>query len=155
VTNRPRAIAVLLAVFLFGCITGAAGSYYLLKRNTQDQSHHREEGPPGLQGRQRWQEFLRSLQLTPEQDARFKGIMMESWKQMEQLRQPSEPLWKQLDAMRNEQVPKLDAIRTETNRKVSEILNPEQRKKFDTFLKEADTMKRRPPRGRDFGPPPG
>jgi len=153
VTNRPRALAVLLAVFLVGCIAGAAGSYYWFKQNTQVQSHHREEGPPGLQGRQRWQELLRSLQLTPEQDARFKEIMMESWKEMEQLRKQGEPLWKQLDAMRLEQSPKLDAIRTATNRRVTEILNPEQRRKFEEFLKEAD-LRRRPPRGREFGPPP-
>jgi Spy/CpxP family protein refolding chaperone len=119
----------------------------------QVQSHHGEEGPPGLQGRQRWQELLRSLQLTPEQDARFKEIMMESWKEMEQLRKQGEPLWKQLDAMRLEQSPKLDAIRTATNRRVTEILNPEQRRKFEEFLKEAD-LRRRPPRGREFGPPP-
>jgi Spy/CpxP family protein refolding chaperone len=92
--------------------------------------------------------------MTPEQDARFKEIMMESWKQMEQLRKQSEPLWKQLDAMRDDQMPKLEAIRTETNRKVTQILNPEQRQKFEEFLKGAETMRRRPPRDREFGPPP-
>jgi Spy/CpxP family protein refolding chaperone len=154
VTNRPRALAVLLAVFLVGCIAGAAGSYYWLKRNPQVQSHRRQEGPPGLQGRQRWQELLLSLRLTPEQDARFKEIMMESWKQMEQLRKQSEPLWRQLEAMRNAEIPKLEAIRTETNRKVTQILNPEQRQKFEAFLKNADMMRRHPPRDREFGPPP-
>lgn len=153
-TNRPRALAVLLAVFLAGGIAGAAGSYYWLRQNSMAQNHHREEGPPGFQGRQRWQDFLRSLELTPEQDARFKEIMMESWKQMEQLRKQADPLRQQLNAMMSEQMPKLESIRAETNRKFADILNPEQRQKFESFLKEAGSMGRRPPRGRDFGPPP-
>ena len=153
-TNRPRALAVLIAVFLVGCIAGAAGSYYWIKQNTQVQSHRREEGPLGFQGRQRWQDLLRSLQLTPEQDARFKEIMTDSWKQMEQLRKQSEPLRRQMNTMMDEQIPKVEAIRAETNRKFAAILSPEQKKKFDVFLKEAESMKRHPPRGRDFGPPP-
>jgi len=107
-----------------------------------------------MQGRQKWQQLLHSLQLTSEHDARFKEIMMESWKQMEELRKEAEPIRKQMNALMDEQGPKLDAIRTETNRRFSAILNPEQREKFDAFLKEAESMGRRPPRGRDFGPPP-
>ena len=152
-TDRPRALAVLLAVFLVGCIAGSAGSYYWLKKDTTVQNHRREDGIPGLQGRHRWQGFLHSLQLTPEQDARFKEIMMESFKQMEPLRKQGEPLRRQLNATMEEQIPKLEAIRTETNRKISVILNPEQKKKFEAFLKESEEMERRPPRGRDFGPP--
>ena len=153
-TDRPRALAVLLAVFLVGCLAGASGSYYYLKHNADAQSHRRQEGPPGFQGRQRWLDLLRSLQLTPDQDARFKEIMMESWKQMDPLRKQGDPLRKQLDAMRAEQMPKIEAIRAETNQKISAILNPEQRKKFDAFLKEAEDMGKRMPRGREFEPPP-
>ncbi len=154
-TNRPRAIAVLFAVFLVGCIAGAAGSYYWLKQNARpQQSHRRESGPPGFQGRQKWQQLLLSLQMTPEQDARFKQIMMESWKHMEELRRQAEPIRKQMNALMEEQGSKLEEIRVETNRQFSAILNPEQKKKFEAFLKEAETMGRRPPRGREFGPPP-
>jgi Spy/CpxP family protein refolding chaperone len=155
VTNRPRALAVLLAVFLVGGIAGAAGSYYWLRRDMRTQQNHRRDpGPPGLQGRQKWQQLLYSLQLTPEQDARFKEIMMESWKQMEELRKEAEPIRRQMSALMEAQEPKITAIRTETNRRFSAILNPEQREKFEAFLKEAESMGRRPPRGRDFGPPP-
>lgn len=155
-TDRPRALAVLIAVFLVGAIAGGAGSYYWTKQRTGVPNNHRsrQDGPPGLQGRQRWMEFLRSLQLTPEQDARFKEIMMESWKQMEPLRKEGEPLRKQMDAMWAEQMRKLEMIRAETNRKISAILNPAQREKFDAFMKEAVTMGRRGPRGREFEPPP-
>jgi Spy/CpxP family protein refolding chaperone len=161
VTNRPRAFAVLVAVFLVGCIAGASGSYYWLKKDTDIRSRHRDEGPPGPQGRQRWMQLLHSLQLTSEQDAQFKEIMAESrkqveplWKQQEPLLKQMEPLRRQLDAIRDSQFDKLDAIRAETNRKLSAILNPEQKKLFEAFLKESEEMRRRPPRGRDFGPPP-
>ena len=154
-TNRPRALAVLIAVFFVGAIAGAAGSYYWLKQKPEVQSNHRrQDGPPGLQGRQRWYEFLRSLQMTPEQDARFREIMMESRKQMEDLRQQTEPLEQQMNAMWEKQMPKLEAIRAETNRRFAAILNPEQQKKFDAFMKESEEMRRRPPRGREFEPPP-
>lgn len=136
-TDRPRALAVLIAVFLVGCIAGAAGSYYWLKHNTEARHRQGEEGPPLPQGRQRLPDLLK---LTPEQDARFKEIMQESRKQ--------------LDALRAEQIPKIDAIRAETNRKFSAILNPEQQKRFDAFLKEWENTRRHPPRGRGFEPPP-
>jgi Spy/CpxP family protein refolding chaperone len=154
VTDRPRALAVLIAVFLVGAIAGAAGSYYWLKPNTEVQTHRRQDGPQGVQGRQRWMELLHALQLTPEQDARFKEIMMDSWKQMEPLRKQGEPLRKQMDAIRVEQMRQIEAIRADTNRKISAILNPEQKKQFEAFLKEAEDMGRRMPRGREFEPPP-
>ena len=30
--DRPRALAVLIAVFLLGCLAGSAGSYFWLKK---------------------------------------------------------------------------------------------------------------------------
>jgi Spy/CpxP family protein refolding chaperone len=161
VTNRPRALAVLVAVFLVGSIAGASGSYYWLKKNPDSHSRRRDEGSPGAQGRQRWLQLLHSLRLTSEQDTQFKEIMAESrkqveplWKQQEPLLKQMEPLRRQMDAMRDSQFAQLDVIRNETNRKISAILNPEQKKLFDAFLKEAENMRRHPPRGREFGPPP-
>jgi Spy/CpxP family protein refolding chaperone len=80
------------------------------------------------------------LQLTPDQEARFRATMAESRKQ--------------LDALRSEQAPKIEAIRSETNRKLSSILNEEQRKKFAAFLKEMENRRRRSPRGRGLETPP-
>jgi len=146
-TDRPRALAVLIAVFLVGCIVGAAGSYYWLKKDYAPRNWRRAEGPPPPQGRQR---FRPDLQLTQEQDARFREIMTEYYKQLEALRAEQAP---KLEALRKEQSPKIDAIRAETNRKLEAILDPEQKKKFDAFLKEMENMRRRPPRGREFRPP--
>jgi Spy/CpxP family protein refolding chaperone len=138
VTNRPRALAVLIAVFLVGCIAGAFGSYYWLKKDRNVRGRHEENGPPPPQGHPRLPELL---QLTPAQDARSKEIMAETRKQLE--------------ALRTDQAPTIEAIWADTNRKFLAILNPEQQKKFNAFLKEREEMRYRMPRDRDgFRPPP-
>jgi Spy/CpxP family protein refolding chaperone len=78
------------------------------------------------------------LQLTPEQQTRFRQIMAESRKQLFQLQ--------------HEQSPKIQAIRNETNRKLIAILNQEQQKRFESFLKEMESWRRRGPGGPQFGP---
>ncbi len=77
------------------------------------------------------------LQLTPEQQARFREIMAESRRQLFQL---------QL-----EQSPKIQAIRHETNRKLIAILNEDQQRKFESFVKEMENRRRRRPNGFQFG----
>ena len=80
------------------------------------------------------------LQLTSEQEGRFREIMSESRKQLEQLRA--------------DEAPKIEAIRAETNRKLKAILNQEQQNKFESFIKEMEGRRRRGgPGGRQFGPP--
>jgi Spy/CpxP family protein refolding chaperone len=138
VTDRPRALAVLIAVFLLGCIAGAAGSYYWLKKGLSFGEMHGQNMPPS--SRRPGPGSPPDLRLTPEQDARFKEIMTD--------------FRNQLDAVRAEQSDKMEAIRAETNRKLAAILNQEQQKKFNEFLKSRETMRRHPPRGRDFSPPP-
>ena len=140
-TDRPRALAVLIALFLLGCVLGSAGSYIYLQNRTDQTVREFRGGRPEFErgqgpGRQR---FTDMLQLTPEQEGRFREIMAESRKQ--------------LDALRMEQGPKIEAIRAETNRKLMSVLNEEQKKKFSAFLEEM--AKRRPPRmGRGMEPPP-
>lgn len=140
-TDRPRALAVLIAVFLLGCILGSAGSYLWLRNPVGPPTRAIRNLPPGPGGPGGHQRFSELLQLTPEQESRFREIMAESRRQ--------------LDALRTEQVPKLEAIRAETNRKLMSVLNEEQKKKFAAFLKEmGDRGERRPPRGgRGMEPP--
>jgi Spy/CpxP family protein refolding chaperone len=90
------------------------------------------------------------LQLTPEQESRFREIMSESRKQLDHLRLEEAP---KLEALRAEEAPRLDAIRAETNRKLKAILNQEQQNKFESSLKEMENRTRRGPGGRQFGPP--
>jgi len=135
VKNRPRALAVLVAVFLAGCIVGSGGSYYWLRKSPGSRVRGRENVRGYSPERQRLPELLG---LTPDQEKRFKEIMAESRRQ--------------LDDLRTAEAPKIEAIRSETNRKLASILNEEQQKKFAAFLKEMENRRRRPPRGRGFEP---
>ncbi len=139
--DRPRALAVLISIFLAGCILGAIG-FFLWARNMPQAPpfHGRPEGFGGMNGgRLERPRIPQILQLTPEQLTGFRAIMEDS-------RREIEALW-------IDQEPKIEAIRTETNRKLLEILNEDQRKKYQDFLKEMEQWRGRGPRGPgDFGP---
>lgn len=159
-TDRPRALAVLIAVFLLGGILGTGGTHWWMKRSMGTERVQLQNHPPrSPQGRQRVRELL---QLTPEQETQYGSIMAESRRQMEALRAEQQPkidaiLSEQrpkMDAILAEQRPKMDAIISETNRKIMAILNADQQKKFEAIVKEMSSRERRPPRGgRGMGPP--
>ena len=134
-TDRPRALAVLIAVFLLGCILGSAGSYFWLRRPLALPIRNGENGPRPMPERQRLSDLL---QLSPDQEARYREIMAESRKE--------------LNALRIEQTPKIETIRSETNSKFLAILNQEQQEKFAAFLKEMENRRTRAPRTRGFEP---
>jgi uncharacterized membrane protein len=138
-TDRPRALIVLIAVFLLGGIVGTGGTYLWMKKSPAPERVEMPGRRPGpSQGRPRMQELL---QLTPEQESQFGKIMAESRRQME--------------ALRAEQQPKMEAIIADTNRKVMAILNKDQQKKFESMWKEMNSRGRRPSRGgHGMGPQP-
>ena len=146
-TNRPQALAVLVAVFLLGGVLGSAGSYYWLKKNptVDSKTNENDRRPP----RER-SNFRKLLNLTPEQEKRIFEIMSERRKQLDALQREQAP---KIEALRREQAPKIEAFWAETNRQISEILKPEQRKKFEEFLSQM-RERMRPQRGRNFEPPP-
>lgn len=136
-TDRPRALAVLIAVFLLGSVLGIGGSYYWLKKQTTAwPAGFARNFPPmpprSAGGRPR---FTDMLDLTPDQERKFREIMADSRNQLE--------------ALRIEQVPKLEAIRDETNRRLMSILNDEQKAKFEEIRKGMEFRggDRRPPYG--------
>jgi len=147
-TDRPRALFVLVAVFLLGCILGSAGSYVYFRKMAGPE----RRGMQGFQartgmGRGSMQNLQNVLRLTPEQQKKFQDIMAESRKQLDKLRTEQEPLFRQLDQLRTEQEPQLEAIRSETNRKLMAVLDEEQQKKFSAFLKQTGNWRMRTPFG--------
>jgi Spy/CpxP family protein refolding chaperone len=128
---RVRALVVLVAVFLVG---GAMGSalYYLY-------SAKESGGPPNSppQRDRNRPKLSQILQLSSEQEAKFKEVMSDSRRQFE--------------AARKEQETKFDAIRAEMNARIMGILNDDQKLKFQAFQKEIDSKR---PRHRGEPPPP-
>jgi Spy/CpxP family protein refolding chaperone len=145
VSDRPRALAVLVTVFLLGCIVGSAGFYYWSKKNPPLPLQARENVPPPIPERQRLPVYLN---LTPEQEKQFREIMAEARKQLDPLRIEQDEM---RDELRTKQGPQIEAIWAETNRKFSSILNEEQKEKFAAFLKEMENWRKRPPPSRGRG----
>jgi hypothetical protein len=142
-TDRPRALAVLIAVFLSGCIIGAGASNFWLNKS-RDQARQTIQGfpsGPSPEGRQRMQELL---QLTPEQESQFSKIMAESRRQMDTVRAQDQP---KIEAIFSEQQPKIEAIAADTNRQVMSILNKDQQGRFESWWKEMGSRRRGPPHG--------
>jgi len=151
VKERPRALAVLIAVFLAGCLAGSAGSYLYFKKSPDSNRRSPDfGGGPARNGpmpRPEPANFKEILQLTPEQDEQFKQILGESRKRMTEFR-------KQTDSFHSEQDAKIQGIISEMNRELNSILNDEQKKKFSAWQKDFESRRRRPPRRRDAPPPP-
>jgi hypothetical protein len=139
VTDRPRALAVLIAVFLLGGLLGFAASYYWIGKSPEPIVTDRENSPPKMQAPPKLSDLL---QLTPDQNQRFREIMAEAREQLDLLRIEQNEDQK---ALRTKYGPKIEAIWAETNRKFSAILDDEQKNKFDSFLKETEALRKRPP----------
>jgi hypothetical protein len=144
VNDRPRALAVLIAVFLTGCIVGVAGSYFLIRSKPAlvfrgFGGGGAPFGRPPEGGRQK--RLPEALKMNPEQEKQLNKIM-EDWRN-------------QLDSLRSTQFAKFEETRSEANQKIAAILNQDQRKDFEQYLKkmEDERRNRRPPRmGRGFPP---
>ncbi len=135
-SDRMRALTVIVAVFLLGCMVGAACILVWGNRVTADRGTR--AGEPASRGPMRLSE---RLQLSPEQDTQLRQILAESRKQME--------------AVRRESAPRFEAIRSEMDKKIYAILNDEQKKKFEEFRKEMESRSGRPQHRRpDWGPRP-
>jgi uncharacterized membrane protein len=127
-SDRIRALAVILAVFVAGCALGGGAVYFWFHRTAAASSRVEQTGPLGGQ---RLSEYL---QLTPDQQARFRQILAESRTQ--------------IMSIRREALPRIEAVRADTHRKLAGILNEDQKKKFDQFVQEMaarrERMNRRP-----------
>lgn len=117
-SNRARAVAVLIAVLIAGCLIGILGFHEWAE--SYGWGHDALSGRrPDVESR-----FAQRLELSPEQQKQLKEILAESRRQ--------------IDATRAEMGKKFDEIRAGANTKIAAILTDEQKKKFEQLLKEAD-----------------
>ncbi len=116
--DRGRALAVMIAVLVAGCLLGVAGLRFWERgfrgRNVLPLT-------PGIQGQS--ERLAKRLQLTAAQEAQLKAILEDSRRQINDGRAELEV--------------KLETIRSQTNEKIAVILNEEQKRAFQKLLGEA------------------
>jgi hypothetical protein len=130
--TRVRALESLVAIFLLGLVIGAGGALLWVDRGTQTTSTTSPRSFMG--GRRNPVRLSELLKLTPEQDAKIKAIYDETRRQSA--------------ALSKEMGPKFEAIRTQTNSRIAALLNEEQKKIFEEFLRgQQDESRNRSARG--------
>lgn len=116
--DRARAMAVIIAVLLAGCLLGVAGLHFW------ERGFRAQNGiplTPRVQGQT--ERLAKRLQLTAAQEAQLKAILEDSRHQINNGRAELEM--------------KLETIRNQTNEKIAAILNDEQKRAFQKLLGEA------------------
>ncbi len=147
--DRSRAFAVLVAVFLIGIIIGSAGIYLWQKPSKAVPALPEARiplppngSPPLSMSRPKVPEF----NMTPEQQEQFGRILKETGEKMQALMNEQhewEAKWYE----------KRKEIWIENDRKVREILNEEQKAKFDPWLEQLRKWRDRPPRRKSMESP--
>lgn len=116
-TDKRKAIVLVIVLFVLGISLGGVGAHMWDAHVIASQGHHRAS-----------EELKEELQLSPDQAKQFDQIMSD-WRTK----------FHALDAQRNsEWDPKYDQVRHEERNGIRTILTPEQKVKFDAFLKHID-----------------
>lgn len=119
--NHRRATLLVVAVFLIGVGLGVVGSYGVMKRTFAAPRERLNE----TQKRAQWVEHLTSeVSLTAEQQKDLDKILTQ--------------LQERYKAIHEQQVPQLEQARQEARNQMRAILTPDQRPKFDDFLRRLD-----------------
>ena len=133
---RAKVIAAALAVFVLGCVTGAAlDSAYRMRAAGPRRPTHRQQGRD---------DFFNSLQKNLDLDAR----------QAEQIRAVIDETREGYHQLQTEVSPRYDALRRDGRTKIRALLTPEQQQKFDQMIAERDARRQEERRdGEERGKP--
>lgn len=130
---RAKVIAAALAVFVLGCVTGAAlDSAYRLRAEGRQRPAHRQQGRD---------EFFKSLQNNLDLDAR----------QTEQIRAIIDETREGYRQLQTEVRPRYDTLRRDGRTRIRALLTPEQQQKFDRMTAERDARRQAEEERRDGG----
>jgi len=115
--DKRKAIVLVIVLFVLGIALGSVGAHMWDGHVIASQGHHRAS-----------EELKEELQLSPDQTKQFDQIMTD-WRGK----------FRALDAQRSsEWDPKYDEIRHAERNNIRAILTPDQKVKFEAFLKRID-----------------
>lgn len=119
--TRREAVILVVVVFLLGAVLGGLATHVWTSHASPPQPPH---GPDQIIAR-----LSHDLELTPDQLKVVTGIVDETHAQIRALYAP-------LDSQR-------DQIRQQTRARIRAVLTPEQTEKFEAFLRELDTARKK------------
>jgi Spy/CpxP family protein refolding chaperone len=125
-TNR-KALALIVLVLVLGIALGAVGHSVFDRRVLGARTQTRPDPPRGVN------RLTTELNLTPDQQKQLSAILTDMQHRMDGVRQQMDPQFNQ--------------IRDQGHDQIRQILTPDQRPKFEDFLKHlAEDRRRRPNR---------
>lgn len=119
-----KAIALLVLVFLLGIAIGAVGHMAVDRRAFASRNHVRATVQPHLVGR-----MTRDLNLTSDQQKKLTAILA--------------GMQQEFAAVRQQMNPQFEQIRKQGHDQIRQMLTPEQRPKFEDFLRRLAAEHRR------------
>ncbi len=124
--TNSKAIVLLVVVFLLGIALGVLGTYVASGRvwgaRVQDRGAH---GQPT----RAVERLTRELNLTPDQQDKLGKILAD--------------MQARFDAIHQQMAPQFDQVRHQAREQIRAILTPEQRPKFEDFLRRIDEERRK------------
>lgn len=128
---RAKVIAAALAIFVLGCVTGAAlDSAYRLRAAGHPRPAHRQQGR---------NDFFKALQNNLDLDAR----------QTEQIRAIIDETRDGYRQLQTEVRPRYDSLRRDGRARIRALLTPDQQQKFDQMTAERDARRQAEERRED------
>ena len=124
--DKRKAIVLVVVLFVLGIALGSVGAHMWDGHVIASQRHHRPS-----------EELKQELQLSPDQTKQFDQIMTD-WRGKFQGLGAQE---------RSEWDPKYDQIRHEERNNIRAILTPDQKVKFEAFLKHLDEERQKQQQG--------
>lgn len=141
--DRPRALAVLVAVFLIGILLGVAGSHFWLKSSTDMSRSLNRKSPLPSNGQPL---EIPEFHLTSEQEQKLRKIWKETGEKLRALMEEQSELMAEGEK-------KKENIWVENDRRVRAELNEEQKAIFDPWIEKFRNWRARSPRRMGSEPP--
>jgi Spy/CpxP family protein refolding chaperone len=121
-TDKRKAIILVIILFVLGIALGAVGTHMWDTHVRASQTHHSVI-----------KDLKSELQMTPAQETQFDAIIKQENSKFHELHAQEQQEWD----------PKRDSVRQQGRDSIRAILSPEQRAKFDSFVKKLDDQRRK------------
>jgi hypothetical protein len=152
--DRPRALAVLVALFLVGIVLGAAGSYFWLKPSADTARTFRDMRPSPPPPKELVRPKYPELDLTMEQAEQHANIYAETREKLRDIDAKNrQQMWELMKGQTANLEKQEDAVWDEAYPKLIAVLNEEQKVEFDKFWEEARDYGEKLRQRRRFEPP--